>query len=151
MPNNPIIVIFDDCVNLSVLEEAEWDHLWQSYNIGVAVSQCETEGYKLADMVDALSADKRWAKRGLSKGNLSKLHSLVKWGSYDALKRAIKAAELGPSLRNAYTVIGKPTDGNGGGKKPSKPSSSKRPSLSLAVKRGIITDAQAKALRALGF
>lgn len=32
-----------------------------------------------------------------------------------------------------------------------KPSSSKRPSLSVAVKQGIITQAQAKALAALGF
>ncbi|MGA0397938.1 MAG: hypothetical protein ACO3O3_12315 [Ilumatobacteraceae bacterium] len=34
---------------------------------------------------------------------------------------------------------------------PSKSSSSKRPSLSVAVKQGIITQAQAKALKALGF
>ena len=142
MPNNPIIIIFDDCVDLGVLEEAEWDTLWQSYNIGVAVSQCETEGYKLADMVKALKENKRWAKRGLSKSNLSKFHSLVKWGSYDALKRAIKAEKLGPSLRNAFAVIGKPTDGNGGGDKSDQ--------IDALVADGVISARTAKTLRARG-
>lgn len=140
MPNNPIITIFDDCVDLPVLEEAEWNTLWQSYNIGVAVSQCETEGFSLEDMVVALKANKRWAKRGLSKSNLSKFHSLVKWGSYPALKRAIRAKKLGPSLRNAYAVIGKPTDGKGGGDKSDQ--------IDVLVAEGVLTVKSANALRA---
>lgn len=149
---NEIISQLNSTVDTTVLDEAEFDKLWQSYNIGVAVanlmngvSHCETltvsRAYTLDEIGDALSADPVWSQRGLSKPSLSRYKSLTDNHTWDQLKRALKRAKLRPSLRNALAVIDKPAGGN-----KSKSVSISQAQLKSAVADGIITQAQMDAL-----
>lgn len=153
MPTNEIIKQLDSTVDTKVLDDAEWTALWQTYNIGVAVanllngvSHCETvtvsRPYTLAEIGEAVAKDKNWAKRGLSRSNLSKFKSLTNDHTWEQLKAALKKAGLNPSLRNAMTVVGK---SNGSGKA-SKSVSISQAQLKSAVEDGIITQAQMDAL-----